>query len=57
MSQDLDDAGPASPLRASCELIEPDARDARAHADFNAEFNELIDRMSPVFNHLSGGAS
>ena len=57
MSQDLDDAGPASPLRAPCELIEPDARDARAHADFNAEFNELIDRMSPVFNHLSGGAS
>ena len=29
MSQDLDDAGPASPLRAPCELIEPDARDAR----------------------------
>ena len=57
MSQDLDDAGPASPLRAPCELIEPDARDARAHADFNAEFNELIDRMSPVFSHLSGGAS
>ena len=56
MSQGLDDASQGSPLLAPCELIEPDAREARAHADFNAGFNELIDSMSPVFTHLAGGA-
>jgi L-xylulokinase len=56
MSQGLDDVGEGSALLAPCELIEPDARDARAHADFNADFNELIDSMSPAFTHISGGA-
>jgi L-xylulokinase len=43
-------------LLAPCEAIEPDAREANAHADFNAGFNELIDSMSPVFTHLSESA-
>ncbi|HSW21424.1 MAG TPA: FGGY family carbohydrate kinase, partial [Burkholderiaceae bacterium] len=42
------------PLRAPCDTVEPDAAQARAHADFNAAFNELIDTMSPVFGHLAG---
>jgi L-xylulokinase len=54
MSQGLDDARQGSPLLAPCEVVEPDARDASAHADFNAGFNELIDSMSPVFTHISG---
>ncbi|WP_369653670.1 FGGY family carbohydrate kinase [Variovorax sp. V213] len=54
MSQGLDDAAPGSALLAPCEVIEPDARDASAHADFNAGFNELIDSMSPVFTHIAG---
>jgi L-xylulokinase len=56
ISQGLDDAAPDSTLLAPCEVIEPDAREANAHADFNAGFNELIDSMSPVFTHLAGGA-
>ena len=56
LSQGLDDAAEGSALLAPCDLIEPDARDARAHADFNADFNELIDSMSPVFTHIAGGA-
>ena len=56
MSQGFDDAAPGSALLAPCEVIEPDARDASAHADFNAGFNELIDSMSPVFTHISGSA-
>jgi L-xylulokinase len=56
MSQGLDDAGQGSPLLAPCEVVEPYARDASAHADFNAGFNELIDSMSPVFTHIAGGA-
>jgi L-xylulokinase len=56
MSQGFDDAAQGSALLAPCEVIEPDARDARAHADFNAGFNELIDSMSPVFTRLAGGA-
>jgi L-xylulokinase len=56
MSQGLDDAAQGSPLLAPCEVVEPDARDASAHADFNAGFNELIDSMSPVFTHISGSA-
>jgi len=55
MSQGLDDAAQGSPLLASCEVVEPEARDASAHADFNAGLNELIDSMSPVFTHLAGG--
>lgn len=42
------------PLRAPCDTVEPDAAQARVHADFNAAFNELIDTMSPVFGHLAG---
>jgi L-xylulokinase len=42
-------------LLAPCDTVEPDAAQARAHADFNAGFNELIDTMSPVFSHLAGG--
>jgi L-xylulokinase len=56
ISQGLDDAAPDSTLLAPCEVIEPDAREANAHADFNAGFNELIDSMSPVFTHLSESA-
>ncbi|MCR8958167.1 FGGY family carbohydrate kinase [Variovorax sp. S2] len=56
MSQGLDDAAQGSPLLAPCEVVEPEARDASAHADFNAGFNELIDSMSPVFTHIAGGA-
>lgn len=55
MSQDIDHAAPGSVLLAPCDSVEPDAREARAHADFNAGFNELIDTMSPVFSHLAGG--
>jgi L-xylulokinase len=55
MSQGLDDAAQGSPLLAPCEVVEPEARDASAHADFNAGLNELIDSMSPVFTHLAGG--
>ncbi|WP_219209364.1 FGGY family carbohydrate kinase [Variovorax boronicumulans] len=53
MSQDIDHAAPGSVLLAACDSVEPDAREARAHADFNARFNELIDTMSPVFSHLA----
>ncbi|MDH6168873.1 L-xylulokinase [Variovorax boronicumulans] len=56
MSQGLDDAAEGSALLAPCETIEPYARSASAHADFNADFNELIDSMSPVFTHIAGGA-
>lgn len=56
MSQGIDRAAPDSALLAPCDTVEPDAAQARAHADFNAGFNELIDTMSPVFFHLSGGA-
>ena len=56
MSQDLGDASQDSALLAPCDVIEPDARDARAHADFNAGFNELIDSMSPVFTHVAESA-
>ena len=56
MSQGLGDAAQGSVLLAPCGVIEPDARDARAHSDFNAGFNELIDSMSPVFTQLAGGA-
>lgn len=42
------------PLHANCDTVEPDASQARAHADFNASFNELIATMSPVFGHLAG---
>lgn len=41
------------PLRAPSDTVEPDAAQARAHADFNAAFNELIATMSPVFDHLA----
>ena len=44
------------PLHANCDTVEPDASQARAHADFNASFNELIATMSPVFGHLAGHA-
>ncbi|MBV7541165.1 FGGY family carbohydrate kinase [Acidovorax sp. sic0104] len=50
ISQDID----TEPLRAPCDTVEPDPRQASAHADFNATFNELIDTMSPVFAHLAG---
>lgn len=50
MSQGID----THPLRAPCDTVEPDAGQARAHADFNAAFNELIATMSPVFGHLAG---
>ncbi|CAN7592246.1 FGGY family carbohydrate kinase [Variovorax paradoxus] len=53
MSQGLGDASQDSALLAPCDVIEPDAREARAHADFNAGFNELIDSMSPVFTHIA----
>ncbi|WP_012745537.1 FGGY family carbohydrate kinase [Variovorax paradoxus] len=53
MSQGLGDAAQGSALLAPCDVIEPDAREARAHADFNAGFNELIDSMSPVFTHVA----
>ncbi len=56
MSQDIDHAEQGSALLAPCDTVEPDAAQARAHADFNAGFNELIDTMSPVFRHLSGAA-
>ncbi|BEP46807.1 FGGY family carbohydrate kinase [Variovorax paradoxus] len=56
MSQGLGDASRDSALLAPCDVIEPDAREARAHADFNAGFNELIDSMSPVFTHFAGGS-
>jgi L-xylulokinase len=56
MSQGLGDAAQGSPLLAPCEVIEPDARDIDAHADFNAGFNELIDSMSPVFTHIAESA-
>lgn len=52
MSQGID----AAPLCAPCDTVEPDAGQARAHADFNADFNELITTMSPVFGHLAGHA-
>lgn len=52
MSQGIDTV----PLRAPCDTVEPDASQSRAHADFNATFNELIDTMSPVFGHLAGNA-
>ncbi|WP_228896136.1 FGGY family carbohydrate kinase [Acidovorax sp. Leaf73] len=50
MSQGID----THPLRAPCDTVEPDASQARAHAEFNAAFNELIATMSPVFGHLAG---
>ena len=56
MSQGIDHAAQGSALLAPCDTVEPDAAEARAHADFNAGFNELIDTMSPVFSHLSGAA-
>lgn len=56
MSQGIGHAEQGSALLAPCDTVEPDAADARAHADFNAGFNELIDTMSPVFSHLSGAA-
>jgi L-xylulokinase len=56
MSQGIDHAEQGSALLAPCDTVEPDAAEARAHADFNAGFNELIDTMSPVFSHLSGAA-
>jgi L-xylulokinase len=57
MSQDIDHAAEGSTLLAPCDTVEPDARDAQAHADFKAGFNELIDTMCPVFSHLAGGAA
>ncbi|MBT2333449.1 carbohydrate kinase [Variovorax paradoxus] len=56
MSQGIDHAEQGSALLAPCDTVEPDASEARAHADFNAGFNELIDTMSPAFSHLAGGA-
>jgi L-xylulokinase len=56
MSQGIGHAGQGSALLAPCDTVEPDATEACAHADFNAGFNELIDTMSPVFFHLSGGS-
>jgi L-xylulokinase len=56
MSQGIGHAGEGSALLAPCDTVEPDATEACAHADFNAGFNELIDTMSPVFFHLSGGS-
>ncbi|KQW59393.1 FGGY family carbohydrate kinase [Variovorax sp. Root411] len=56
MSQGIDHAERGSALLAPCDTVEPDGAQARAHADFNAGFNELIDTMSPVFSHLAGGA-
>ncbi|KRD18532.1 carbohydrate kinase [Acidovorax sp. Root267] len=53
MSRGMD----TEPLRAPCDTVEPDARQARAHADYNAAFNELIDTMAPVFGHLAGSAA
>ncbi len=50
VSQSID----TQPLYAPCDTVEPDASQARAHADFNAAFNELIATMSPVFGHLAG---
>jgi L-xylulokinase len=52
MSQGID----TQPLYAPCDTVEPDPTQARAHADFNADFNELIATMSPVFGHLAGSA-
>jgi L-xylulokinase len=52
LSQGID----AEALYAPCDTVEPDAGQARAHADFNADFNELIATMSPVFGHLAGPA-
>jgi len=57
MSQGLDDAAPGSALLAPCEAIEPDDAQARAHADFHADFNQLIDSMSPAFTHLANGGA
>ncbi|RTD91132.1 carbohydrate kinase [Variovorax atrisoli] len=57
MSQGIDRAEQGSALLAPCDTVEPDAALARAHADFNAGFNELIDTMSPVFSHLAGGVT
>lgn len=56
ISQDMDSAEQGSPLLAPCEVIEPDARDARAHADFYTGFNELIDSMSHTFNYMADNA-
>lgn len=53
MSQDIDHGAPGSVLLAPCETVEPDASQARAHADFTAAFNELIDTMPPVFSYLA----
>lgn len=37
---------PASPLRAPCDIVEPDAAQASEEAEFLAGFNELIDRST-----------
>lgn len=56
MSQGLADAGPGSALLAPLSITEPEAGNHRAHTDFMADFNSLIDTMSPVFSQLSGTA-
>lgn len=45
-------------LPAACTPVEP-ARgdDAQAHAQFRAEFAELIDRLAPAFAHLAGASA
>jgi L-xylulokinase len=55
LSQGLDGASRGSALLAPCELVEPEAGSARAHADFNADFNQLIDSMPSVSTHFAGG--
>ena len=47
MSQGID----TLPLSASCDTVEPDLSQARAYADFNASFNELIDALAPVLGY------
>ena len=45
-------------LPAACTPVEP-ARgdDAQAHAQFRAEFAELIDRLAPAFAHVAGASA
>lgn len=54
-SQGCEAAGSESVLPVACEPVEPLASEARAHADFFAGFNALVDGMSGAFDVLAKG--
>lgn len=56
VSQGLEAPGGRNVLPVACEQVEPVAAEARAHADFFAEFDELVHGMSGAFDVLAKGS-